>query len=79
MRAVRYRIEFLRETADEGAVCEVRPPLDAELATVRLQAHVWSATVRDEYGATGFCIRDLRNEGCIVTLEDFDGPPPTIH
>jgi hypothetical protein len=42
-------------------------------------AYVWSAMVREEYGATGFRIRDLRNQGCIVTLEDFDGPPPTVH
>ncbi len=76
---MRYRIEFLRETTDEGSVCLVRSPLDVELATARLQAHVWSATVRQQLGATGFQIRDLRNEGCIVTLEDFDGPPPTVH
>jgi len=76
---VRYRIEFLNETAMEGVVCHVRPPLDTELATARLQAHVWSAAVREEHGATGFQIRDLRNQGCIVTLEDFDGPPPLIH
>ena len=76
---MRYRIEFLKETTEEGAVCHVRPPLDTELATARLQAHVWSAVVREDYGATGFQIRDLRNAGCIVTLEDFDGPPPTVH
>ncbi len=76
---MRYRIEFLRETTEEGSVCHVRPPLDVELATARLQAHVWSVTVREELGATGFQIRDLRNKGCIVTLEDFDGPPPTLH
>ncbi len=76
---MRYRIEFLKETTEEGAVCFVRPPLDVELNTARFQAHVWSAMVREEYGATGFRIRDLRNQGCIVTLEDFDGPPPTVH
>lgn len=76
---MRYRIEFLKETTEEGAVCFVRPPLDVELNTARLQAHAWSATVRETYGATGFRIRDLHNEGCIVTLEDFDGPPPTVH
>lgn len=76
---MRYRIEFLRETTEEGSICLVRPPLDVELATARLQAHVWSATVREKYGATGFQIRDLRNQGCIVTLEDFNGPPPTVH
>jgi hypothetical protein len=76
---VRYRIEFLRETTEEGAVCQVRTPLDTELATARLQAHVWSRDVREQHGATGFQIRDLRNQGCIVTLEDFDGPPPTVH
>jgi hypothetical protein len=76
---MRYRIEFLNESAEEGAVCLVRPPLDVELQTARLQAQVWSATVRQDYGATGFRIRDLRNQGCIVTIEDFDGPPPSIH
>ncbi len=76
---MRYRIEFLKETTEEGAVCLVRAPLDVELNTARLQAYVWSAVVREEYGATGFQIRDLRNQGCIVTLEDFDGPPPTVH
>lgn len=76
---MRYQIEFLKETVEEGSVCQVRPPLDVELATARLQAHVWSATAREQCGATGFQIRDLRNEGCIVTLEDFDGPPPTLH
>jgi len=76
---VRYRIEFLRETAEDNSVCQVRGPLDVELATARLQAHVWSADVREAYGATGFQIRDLRNKGCVVTLEDFDGPPPTVH
>lgn len=76
---MRYRIEFLKETVEEGSVCHVRPALDVELATARLQAQVWSAGVREDYGATGFQIRDLRNQGCIVTLEDFHGPPPTIH
>jgi hypothetical protein len=76
---VRYRIEYLRETTEEGSVCAVRPPLDVELATARFQAHVWGASARAELGATGFQIRDLRNEGCIVTLEDFEGPPPTVH
>lgn len=76
---MRYRIEYLRETTEEEAVCQVRPPLDVELATARLQAHVWSAKVREECGATGFRIRDLRNQGCVVTIEDFNGPPPAIH
>jgi hypothetical protein len=76
---MRYRIEFLRETTEEGSVCQVRPPLDVELVTARYQAHVWAAVARDEFGATGFQIRDLRNQGCIVTLEDFDGPPLTLH
>ncbi|ANP47421.1 hypothetical protein [Candidatus Viadribacter manganicus] len=76
---MRYRIEFLRQTTEGGSVCSVRAPLDVELATARFQAHVWSASVREEFGATGFQIRDLRNAGCIVTLEDFDGPPPTLH
>lgn len=76
---MRYRIEFLKETTEEGSVCHVRDPLDTELATARFQAHAWSAQVREDFGATGFQIRDLRNQGCIVTLEDFDGPPPTVH
>ena len=76
---MRYRIEFLRETTDENAVCQVRPPLDVELATARLQALVWGASVREDLGATGFQIRELRHEGCIVTLEDFCDPPPTLH
>jgi hypothetical protein len=76
---MRYRIEFLKEGAEEESVCRVCPPLDVELATARLQAHVWSGAVRQDFGATGFQIRDLRNQGCVVTLEDFDGPPPAIH
>jgi hypothetical protein len=76
---MRYRIEFLKETTEENSVCQARAPLDVELATARLQAHVWSADVRENYGATGFQIRDLRNDGCVVTVEDFDGPPPSIH
>lgn len=76
---MRYRIEFLRETTDENAVCQVRDPLDVELATARLQAIIWSASVREDLGATGFQIRDLRHQGCIVTLEDFIDPPPTVH
>lgn len=76
---MRYRIEFVRETADENAVCQVRPPLDGELAVVRWQALVWGARARLAYGATGFRIRDMRNDGRIVTLEDFSGPPPSIH
>lgn len=76
---MRYRIEYLKETTDENVVCEIRQPLDVELATARLQAIVWGATVREDLGATGFQIRDLRHEGCIVTLEDFSEPPPTLH
>ncbi|MCC6787691.1 MAG: hypothetical protein IT547_07615 [Hyphomonadaceae bacterium] len=76
---MRYRIEFLRETTEENAVCQVRDPLDVELATARLQAIVWGASAREDLGATGFQIRDLRHQGCIVTLEDFSDPPPTVH
>ncbi|MEQ1820803.1 MAG: hypothetical protein ABL871_19545 [Terricaulis sp.] len=53
--------------------------MDVELATARLQAIIWGASVREDLGATGFQIRDLRHEGCIVTLEDFSEPPPTLH
>ncbi len=67
---MRYRIEYLKETMGENVVCEIRQPLDVELATARL---------REGLGATGFQIRDLRHEGCIVTLEDFSDPPPTLH
>ncbi|MBX3430120.1 MAG: hypothetical protein KF779_11130 [Hyphomonadaceae bacterium] len=76
---MRYRIEFLKETIGENFVCDVRPPLDVELATARLQAIIWGASVREDLGATGFQIRDLRHQGCIVTLEDFNDPPPTLH
>lgn len=76
---MRYRIEYLKETTDENVVCEIRQPLDVELSTARLQAIVWGASVREDLGATGFQIRDLRHEGCIVTLEDFSEPPPTLH
>ncbi len=76
---MRYRIEFLRETTDENAVCQIRDPIDVELATARLQAIIWGAIVREDLGATGFQIRDLRHEGCIVTLEDFSEPAPTVH
>lgn len=76
---MRYRIEFLKETTEENAVCQIRDPLDVELSTARLQAILWGASAREDLGATGFQIRDLRHEGCIVTLEDFNEPPPTVH
>ena len=76
---MRYRIEFLRETTEENAVCQVRDPLDVELATARLQAIVWGASAREDLGATGFQIRDLRHQGCIVTLDDCSDPAATVH
>ena len=76
---MRYRVEFLREATEEESVCFVRSLRAKELNVVQLQAHAWAGAAQRNFGAGGFQIRDLDNDGLIVALEEFEGPPPTIH
>jgi hypothetical protein len=76
---MRYRIEFLTETARESSVCYSRTLRTSDLKLAQLQALAWSGKAAMEYGAGGFQIRDLAAKGRIVVLEALDGQPPSIH
>lgn len=76
---MRYRIEFLREAAEEESVCYVRALRAPDPGLAQLQAQAWSGSAQRNFGAGGFQIRDLDNAGRIVALEAFAGPGPTIH
>ncbi len=76
---MRYRIEFLREATEEQSVCHVQSLRATDLNLVQFQAHAWSAEVQRNFGAGGFQIRDLDDNGRIVALEAFEGPGPTVH
>ena len=70
---MRYRIEYLMLSADDGTVCQTA---DAEgnLEFAELQARLNSENVKRAFHAGGFQIRDLYDGGRIVALERFDEP-----
>lgn len=70
---MRYRVEYLTETTEEESVCHVVHSARA-LDVVEAMARVDVETLTLRYGATGFQIRDLANDGTIVALETFDRP-----
>jgi hypothetical protein len=70
---MRYRVEFLSETAEEESVCHIAETND-ELEVVEMRAFLAASRMRRDFGAEGFQIRDLKREGCIVVLESFDEP-----
>jgi hypothetical protein len=78
-RGMRFRIEYLTETTEQGSVCHTRSIATANLTLVQFQAHAWSTKPRVQYGAGGFQIRDLADNGRIVALETFEGPVEWIH
>jgi hypothetical protein len=76
---MRFRIEYLTETTDQGAVCFARAVRARDLALVAFQAHAWSFEPREQHGAGGFQIRDLADDGRIVAIECFAGPVERVH
>ena len=76
---MRYRVEFLREATEESSVCHVRSLRADDILVVAMQAMAWSGRVRTVFGAGGFQIRDLEQDGRIVAIEEFDEPSPSIH
>ena len=70
---MRYRVEFLSETAEEKSVCHIAETND-ELEVVEMRAFLASSRMRRDFGAEGFQIRDLKSEGRIVALATFDEP-----
>lgn len=76
---MRFRIEYLTETTEQNSVCHTRSLQEANLTLVAFQAHAWSTKARAKYGAGGFQIRDLADNGRIVALETFEGPITYVH
>jgi hypothetical protein len=76
---MRFRIEYLTETTEQNSVCHTRSLGEGNLLLVSMQAHAWSARPRTKFGADGFQIRDLADNGRIVALETFAGPVQSVH
>jgi hypothetical protein len=76
---MRFRIEYLTETTEQNSVCHSRSLAAQNLVLVQFQAHAWSGKPRLKYGAGGFQIRDLADNGRIVALETFEGPVQRVH
>lgn len=76
---MRFRIEYLTETTEQNSVCHTRSVQAHNLALAAFQAHAWSGRPRVRYGAGGFQIRDLADNGRVVVLETFDGPVQRVH
>lgn len=74
-----YRVEFLREPTEELSVCHARSLRADDVTIVAMQALAWSGRARSVFGAEGFQIRDLDQNGRIVAVEEFDEPAPGIH
>jgi hypothetical protein len=70
---VRYRIEYLLQTSDAGAVYE-SADIEANLQMAELKARLNSENAKRAFHAGGFQIRDLDNGGLIVALERFEDP-----
>ena len=76
---MRYRVEFLREPTEEQSVCHARAMSADTIDIAQMQALAWSGRARNVFGAGGFQIRDLDDQGRIVALEEFVEPPPAVH
>ena len=70
---MRYRVEYLAETAEEETVC-VSIDAECDLTTAAWFARARGVDARKRYRAEGFQIRDLTDEGRIVALETFSDP-----
>ena len=70
---MRYRVEFLVETAEAVFVCHTSETND-ELEVAEMRAFLAASRMRRDFGADGFQIRDLKSQGTIVALETFDDP-----
>ena len=71
--------KFLREATEEQSVCHARSLRADDITVVAMQAMAWSGRARTVFGAEGFQIRDLDQDGRIVAIEEFDEPSPAIH
>jgi len=69
---VRYRVEYLIETAEERSVCHIAETND-ELEIAEMRAFLGASRMRRDFGAEGFQIRELTS-GSIVMLNSFDEP-----
>ena len=70
---MRYRIEYLMQTADGDAVCQTAEA-EGNLELAELQARLNGESMKRAFHAGGFQIRDLEDGGRIVALESFDDP-----
>lgn len=69
---MRYRIEYLIESTDEHSVCHSADAEGGDLNAAENEARRGQMLVQFTFGAEGFQIRDLRDNGRIVALEPFD-------
>jgi hypothetical protein len=70
---MRYRVEYLTETTEEGSVCHVTDA-EGDLDSVEFMARLRGADAAALFGASGFQIRDVDNRDRIVALQTFDNP-----
>lgn len=70
---MRYRIEFLRESTEEHSVCHTAET-EGALEVVEMYALIRADAMKRQFGAEGFQVRDLSDDGRIVALETFDEP-----
>jgi hypothetical protein len=70
---VRYRIEYLMQTAEGDTVCQTAEA-EGNLELAELQARLNGENMRRAFDAGGFQIRDLEDGGRIVALESFEDP-----
>lgn len=59
---MRFKIEYLRDLAEELSVCEVQHVDLPSLEEARLTAQTFAAVLRQEFAAEGFQIRDADDE-----------------
>ena len=70
---MRYRIEYLMQTARGDAVCQTAEA-EGNLELAELLARLNGENMKLAFHAGGFQIRDLEDGGRIVALESFDEP-----
>ena len=76
--ALRYKIEYLTETTEEGSVCWRDPDLAATLKAAGDKAWEKLTWARINAAARGFQIRDMDRDGEIVALEDCRATDATM-
>lgn len=70
---MRYKIEYLLQVTDVGAVFE-SSETEQDLRMAELKARLNSANAKRAFRAGAFQIRDIEDGGRIVALESFDEP-----